>query len=82
MNESSELHIHLKVDIPNDKYLLNYMRLKIVDKSQTSRKYLTHTENHLLLNSMKLENMLFPPNGGKGYQLIIEGVMPYNTTEG
>jgi hypothetical protein len=31
---------------------------------------------------MKLENMAFSPNGGKGYMLIIEGVMPYNTTEG
>jgi hypothetical protein len=44
VNEASDLHLHLKVDIPTDKYLLNYMRLKILDKSQTSRKYLTQTE--------------------------------------
>jgi hypothetical protein len=31
---------------------------------------------------MKLENMIFNPNNGKGYSIIIEGVMPYNTTEG
>ena len=31
---------------------------------------------------MKLENFSVVPNGGKGYILLIEGVMPYNTTEG
>ena len=31
---------------------------------------------------MKLENFAVVPNGGKGYILLIEGVMPYNTTEG
>ena len=31
---------------------------------------------------MKLENFTLAENNGKGYILIIEGVMPYNTTEG
>lgn len=31
---------------------------------------------------MKLENLVFSPNNGKGYSIIIEGVMPYNTSEG
>lgn len=33
--------MHLKVDIPNDKYLLKYMRLKIIDKNATTSKYVT-----------------------------------------
>ena len=31
---------------------------------------------------MKIENLNLKPNNGKGYTLMIEGVMPYNTTEG
>lgn len=31
---------------------------------------------------MKLENFTLAANNGKGYILIIEGVMPYNTIEG
>jgi hypothetical protein len=72
----------LKVDIPNDKYLLKFMRIKIVDKNDSNRKYNTQAEKQLLLNSTKLENMVFSPNNGKGYSIIIEGVPPYNTTEG
>lgn len=70
------------MDIPNDKYLLKYMRLKIVDKEITAKKYNTQTEAQTMYNTMKLENLTFRPNGGKGYSLIIEGAPPYNTTEG
>ena len=35
-----------------------------------------------MYNTMKLENLTFRPNGGKGYSLIIEGAAPYNTMEG
>lgn len=31
----SNLHINLKVNCPTDKYLLNYMRIKIVDKNSS-----------------------------------------------
>lgn len=31
--------LHLRVDIPNDKYLLSYMRLRLVDKAETSKRY-------------------------------------------
>ena len=74
--------MHLRVDIPQDKYLLKYMRLKIVDKEITSKKYCTLTEGQTMYNTMKLENLTFRPNGGKGYSLIIEGAAPYNTMEG
>ena len=38
VNEADTV-MHLKVDIPNDKYLLKYMRLRLIDKAQTSKKY-------------------------------------------
>jgi len=28
--------VHIKVDTPNDKYLLDYMRLKIIDRNPES----------------------------------------------
>ena len=31
---------------------------------------------------MRVDNLVLQPNNGKGYSLMIEGVMPYNTTEG
>jgi hypothetical protein len=71
--------LHLKVDIPADKYLLRYMRVRLVDKGDTSKRYATQTEGQRVLNSLRLENLTLPSNGGKGYSLLIEGVPPYNT---
>lgn len=78
----ADLLMNLKIDIPTDKHLLKYLRLKVIDKNDSNRKYPTQTEKELLLNCTRLENMLFAPNNGKGYSIIIEGVMPYNTGEG
>lgn len=33
--------MNLKVDIPNDKFLLKYLRLKIIDKNDSNKKYPT-----------------------------------------
>ena len=74
--------LHLKVDIPLDKYLLKYLRLRLIDKGQTSKRYVTQTEGQRVFNVAKLENLVLQPNGGKGYSLMIEGVPPYNTNEG
>lgn len=71
--------VHVKVDIPADKYLLKYMRLRLIDKNETSKRYCSQTEGQRIFNVMKLENLVLQPNGGKGYTLIIEGVPPYNT---
>ena len=71
--------MHLKVDIPNDKYLLKYMRLRLIDRGHTSKKYSTQTEGQRIFNVMKFENLILQPNGGKGYSIIVEGVPPYNT---
>ena len=49
-NTSSELIMNLKVDVPNDKYLLKFMRLKIIDKNDANHKYPTQTEREALLN--------------------------------
>jgi len=42
--------MHLKIDVPNDKFLLKYMRMKIIDKNDANKKYPTQTEKELLLN--------------------------------
>ena len=39
VQEGHELSMYLKADVPNDKYLLKYMRIKIVDKNESSRKH-------------------------------------------
>ena len=36
--------LHFKVDVPSDKYLLKYMRMKIIDK-ESNKKYQTQTES-------------------------------------
>jgi hypothetical protein len=51
--------VHIKVDAPADRYLLNYMRIKIVDRSpvvQGQEKDNTETEKVVVLNHMNLSN--------------------------
>lgn len=73
--------VHIKIDTPNDRNLLNYMRVRIVDKKHSSG---DRTEAHKVttINQMNLRNLQLKPNGDQGYSLIVEGSMPYNTTEG
>lgn len=70
--------LHLKVDTPADKYLLDYMRLKIIDRSSG----LTETDKQVVVNQMNVSDIKLKPNGDAGYYLVIEGVMPYNTADG
>jgi len=72
-----DTHINLRVTCNSDKYLLDYMRIRIVDKSAS----ITHASKHITFNSLNLENLNLPKTEA-GYALIIEGNMPYNTTEG
>ena len=76
--------MHFKIDTPADRYLLNYMRAKIVDRSAAGQggKDLTEAHNVICLNQLNLGDIKLKPNGVNGYCLIVEGVMPYNTTEG
>ena len=85
--------INLKVDTPNDRYLLNYIRLKIIDKSPPPPKFdnkgtkiwqgaNTESNNQLIINNNLISNLSLKPNGNHGYLMIVEGLMPYNTTEG
>jgi hypothetical protein len=69
--------INLKLNCPTDKYLLDYMRIKIVDKSAD----LHQAGAPITLHSTYIENMSLPQND-VGYCFIIEGNMPYNTNEG
>ena len=73
--------MHVKVDLPADKYLLDYMRIKIVDRTPGEDNK-TETQKIFVLNQMNLVNMKLKPNNGHGYFFILEGVMPYNTNEG
>lgn len=83
-NEDEEdCKLDLKVDMPTDKYLLDYMRLKIIDRSKTSdESHMTETGKVTTINKMALNNFVLKENGGAGYYLAIEGVMPYNTGDG
>jgi len=74
---TEDTRVNIRVNCNNDRYLLDYMRIKIVDKSSS----ITEASKHITCNSLNLENLALPPND-KGYTLIVEGNMPYNTTEG
>lgn len=39
--QNNDLIMNLKVDIPNDKHLLKYLRIKVIDKNDSNRKYPT-----------------------------------------
>jgi len=82
--EAEDTIVHVKVDTPADRDLLNYMRLKIVDRSPGGASSTDTTEAHsvVCLNSLNLADLKLKPNGASGYSLLVEGVMPYNTAEG
>jgi len=69
--------INLKLKCPSDPYLIQYMRMKIVDKSKSLFQDAGQSTQHLV----QLDNLKFEPTD-QGYLFVIEGVMPYNTTEG
>lgn len=60
------------------------MRLKIIDKSpkDESNPNFSQTEKIRTLNQMNVKNLQLNPNGGAGYSIMVEGVMPYHTHEG
>jgi len=58
-----------------DKYLLDYLRLKIYDKASIN------TGECITFNQSNLSNASLPYSA-EGYLLVIEGAMPYNTSEG
>jgi len=79
--------LHFKVDTPNDKYLLDYMRLKIIDRNPLAVKEgapsnETETEKIHCLNQLAVNGLRLKPNNDYGYFMNLEGVMPYNTNEG
>jgi len=73
----NDIRLNIRVGCHTDKYLTNYMRLKIVDKSSSPNQ----ASDHLTFNNMNLQNLSLPKND-LGYILIVEGNMPYNTQEG
>jgi hypothetical protein len=73
----SEMRLNIKVSCNSDKYLANFMRLKVVDKNSS----LNQCTDHLIFNNMNLQNLSLPKND-LGYIIIVEGNMPYNTAEG
>lgn len=81
--EEEDCKLDLKVDLPSDKYLLDYMRVRIIDRSKTSEESsMTETGKITTINKMAFTNLILKPNDGAGYYLAIEGVMPYNTADG
>ena len=79
--------LHIKVDTANDKYLLDYMRLKIIDRNpepecEDGAPNETETEKIVCINQLAMNNLKLKPNGEHGYFMNLEGVMPYNSNEG
>jgi hypothetical protein len=56
---------------------VQFLRFKIADKSTGLFQCNGHRTQHLT----QLDNLKLPPND-LGYLLVVEGVMPYNTSEG
>ena len=71
------MRLNMRVACNSDKYLTNFMRIKIVDKNSSANQ----STNHLAFNNMNIQNLSLPKNE-LGYIFIVEGIMPYNTTEG
>lgn len=74
---SDDTQFNIRINCPGDKYLLDFMRVKIIDKSAS----LIQATKHTTFNAVNLKNIQLPPTDA-GYCILIEGVMPYNTTEG
>lgn len=73
---SEELLFNLRLNC-TDKYLLNYMRIKIVDKGASKNQ----AEKHICLNNTNIKALSLPKKD-TGYIMLIEANLPYNTTEG
>lgn len=69
--------INLRLKCTSDPYLLQYLRIKIIDKSKS----IFQIESQTNLHTHHLENLSLNPTA-EGYLVVIEGVMPYNTNEG
>ena len=74
---SEETKMNLRISCPTDKYLQDYIRLKIIDKG----KMLHQEAPPQTLHSCNLDNLSLPASE-EGYIFMIEGCMPYNTAEG
>ena len=74
---NEDTKINMKVSCPSDKYLLDYIRIKIVDKMKLDREEKIPYQLHCT----SIDNLVLPVNES-GYLLLLEGAMPYNTTEG
>lgn len=68
------LRLNLKLDVSNDKYLLDYMRMHVVNKGSVLQ-----TEDARTYYTKETGLQTYGPGD---YSLLIEGTMPYNTTEG
>jgi hypothetical protein len=65
------------VSCASDKYLQEYMRLKIIDRSKNPAQF----DCHMTCNGKDLQNLKLEPTEA-GYLMLVEGNMPYNTAEG
>ena len=74
-NDDTKINLH--VSCPTDKYLQDYIRVKIIDKS----KMLHQEAMPQTLHSCNLDSLQLPATE-EGYIFMIEGCMPYNSAEG
>jgi hypothetical protein len=74
---SEDTKLNMRISVPSDKYLQDFIRIKFISKSGR----LHQDEPPQVVHSCYLENMSLPVNED-GYIMLIEGCMPYNTSEG
>ena len=77
---SEDTSINMRISCPTDKYLQDYIRVKIIDKARIHQDKAPDFAP-TTLHTSSIENLKLPPTE-EGYVFIIEGCMPYNTTEG
>jgi len=72
-----DTRLNIKVACATDKYLLEYIRIKVVDKDACPNQM----KGQMTFNHMDIQNLHLPQNTN-GYILVIDGNMPYNSQEG
>jgi hypothetical protein len=74
--EQGPVRVNIKLDTPADRFLLDYMRIKVVTKDKAGELMTNDIET---FNQKETGVTTFETGS---YTVLVEGAMPYATTEG